>query len=172
MAEIERVREREATQVKEDTYDRSLRMMKEQLKRYFDGKVVVRKSDRPLEHTRQGRLRFYLHNLTIQDTTFKDWRVFVHEIHSHSGKHTHQGGLVIFVLEGEGYTTVDGQKVEWKKGDLILLPIKPGGVEHQHFNKTADRPARWLAMIYAPYQDTMAHYLEQKQESPEFNKKA
>jgi len=61
---------------------------------------------------------------------------------------------------------VDGEKVEWKKGDLILLPIKPGGVEHQHFNRTQDRPARWLALIYGPFQDSLAHFLEQKEELP------
>ncbi len=54
--------------------------------------------------------------------------------------------------------------MEWKKGDLILLPVKPGGVEYQHFNLDPKKPVRWLAMIYAPYQDAIAHYLEQKEE--------
>lgn len=160
MAGRERIRE-------QDTYDRSILKMREQLKRYQEGKVVVKGRERPLERTRQGWLRYYLHNFLFHDTALKDWRIFVHEIYTHSGKHTHQGGLVIFILDGEGYTVVDGEKVEWKKGDLILLPVKPGGVEHQHFNINPNKPVRWLAMIYAPYQDAIAHFLEQKEESPE-----
>ena len=147
-----------------DTYDQGIAAMREQLKRYNQGTVVVKGRERPIERTRQGWLRFYLHNMLFQDTALKDWRVFMQEIHTHSGKHVHQGGLVIFILDGKGYTVVDGEKVEWKKGDLILLPVKPGGVEHQHFNQDPNKPSRWLAMIYAPYQDAIAHYLEQKEE--------
>lgn len=151
----------------ETSYDREVSLLREQIKRFQHGKVVVKAKERPLERTRQGLLRFYLHDLMIHDTVLKDWRVFVHEIHTHSGKHTHQGGLVIFVLDGEGHTVVDGNRVEWKKGDLILLPIKPGGVEHQHFNHNPHKPARWLALIYGPFQDSLAHFLDQKEESPE-----
>ena len=61
---------------------------------------------------------------------------------------------------------VDGARQDWKKGDLILLPLKQGGVEHQHFNTDPNKPARWLALIYAPFQDSMAHFLDQKEESP------
>ena len=32
----------------------------------------------------------------------------MHEIHTHTGKHNHQGAMGLFVLEGEGYTIVDG----------------------------------------------------------------
>lgn len=152
----------------EDVYDRSVRVLREQLKRFYEGKVVVKAKERPLEITRQGWLRHYLFDLIFDDTVSKDWRVLVHEIHTYSGKHTHQGGLVIFILDGEGYTVVDGQKAEWKKGDLILLPIKPGGVEHQHFNRHPERPARFLAIIYGPYQDAMAHFMEHQEESPQY----
>ena len=166
MTEIKGFGKQNPTAPNETSYDRELRLLKEQVKRFQEGRVVVKAKDCPLERTRQGLLRFYLHNLMIHDTVLKDWRVFVHEIHTHSGKHTHQGGLVIFVLDGEGYTLVDREKVEWKKGDLILLPIKPGGVEHQHFNRDPNRPSRWLALIYAPFQDALAHFLDQKEESP------
>lgn len=169
MAGTEDARGQEVTPVKgEDIYDRTVRVSHDLLKRYYEGKVVVKAKDRPLESTRQGWLRHYLFDHVLHDTVLKDWRVLVHEIHKHSGKHTHQGGLVIFILDGEGYTIVDGEKVEWKKGDLILLPIKPGGVEHQHFDRNPDRPARFLAMIYGPFQDVMAHFMEQKEDSPHY----
>ena len=126
MAETSDVGEKGETPIKrEDIYDQTVRVSIDLLKRYYEGKVVVKAKDRPLESTRQGWLRHYLFDHVLHDTVLKDWRVLVHEIHKHSGKHTHQGGLVIFILDGEGYTIVDGERVEWKKGDLILLPIKP-----------------------------------------------
>ena len=166
MAEKDSNRERSAAQRREeDTYERVLHLHKAQIGRGDKGKVVIRGKERPVEKSRQGWLRYYLYGELFPETALKEWGVFLHEIHHHTGKHTHQGGLAIFVLDGEGYTMIDGQKVEWKKGDLILLPIKPGGVEHQHFNRDPNKPARWLAFIYWPYNEAMAHYLEHQENS-------
>jgi hypothetical protein len=33
----------------------------------------------------------------------------------------------------------------------MLLPMTPGGIEHQHFNEDPERPARWIAFIYWPF---------------------
>src|SRR5690242_9499378 len=85
----------------------------------------------------KGRLRFYIARSSDTGSALNQWLVFQHDIHTHSGKHRHQGGLAIFVLEGEGYTEVDGVRIDWEAGDLILLPIKPDGCEHQHFNRHA-----------------------------------
>lgn len=74
----------------------------------------------------------------------------------------------IYVIEGKGYTVVEGQRQDWESGDLVLLPIQPGGVEHQHFNLNGDTPSRWMAYIYKPFHDEVAHGMEQREESPEF----
>lgn len=166
MAKEEAILNQQAGPLNENVYDGSVRVDRENLKRCYEGKVVVKRNERPLQKTRQGLVRYYLHNVLIHDTALKDWRIFVHEIHTHSGKHNHQGGLPIFVLDGEGYTIVDGKRVEWKKGDLILLPIKPGGVDHQHFNRNPDKPARWLALSYRPFKEAMAQFIEQKEDAP------
>jgi gentisate 1,2-dioxygenase len=94
--------------------------------------------------------------------------MFVHEIRTHSGRHTHQGGLALFVLQGKGYTTVDGVPHEWEEGDLILLPIKPGGVEHQHFNTDPSRPSRWLALAPWNLMECMGRKVEQKATHPDW----
>ena len=151
-------------------YDRNYARTHAILNRSRTGKVLVRLEDRPEEMTRQGRIRYYL-NPTLSDTVLKDWNVFTHELRSHSGKHRHQGGLAIFVLEGKGYTVVDGRRCDWESGDLILLPIQPGGVEHQHFNLNGDQPSRWTAFIYKPFHDEVAHEMEQREDSPEFLRK-
>ena len=94
--------------------------------------------------------------------------MFVHDIRSHSGRHRHQGGLALFVLEGKGYTTVDGVRHDWEKGDLILLPIKENGVEHQHFNLDPDKPSRWLALAPLPLWDQLGWELTQVEEHPDW----
>ena len=149
-----------------NTYERAVRLLRGRVRRSMKGRIVVSKAERPLERTRQGRLRFYLHDAAIHDTALKDWRVFVHEIPERTGRHTHQGGLALFVLEGKGWTVLEGKRVDWKAGDLILLPIRPGGVEHQHFNADPKKPARWLALVYSPHMDAIAHFIEQKEDAP------
>jgi mannose-6-phosphate isomerase-like protein (cupin superfamily) len=109
------------------------------------GPIVIKPSDREYQQTRQGRIMYYLNAQAYKDTPLHDWRVFVHDIKTHSGKHRHQGGFVIYVIEGKGYSVVDGERVDWGPGDLLLLPIKPGGVEHQHFNLEEGKPCRWIA---------------------------
>jgi gentisate 1,2-dioxygenase len=73
--------------------------------------------------------------------------VWVQEIPagSRSGKQKHQGGRVHYVLEGKGYTVVDGVRHEWEKGDVVLLPIKPDGVVFQHFNADTNNRVRLVA---------------------------
>lgn len=155
----ERIRERD-TYESEYAHQRSIR------ERAYSGKILVRASERQWQQSRQGLLKYYLSRASLDDTALKDWIVFVHEIHTHSGKHTHQGGLAIYVLDGEGYTVVDGVRHDWMKGDLLLLPIKPGGCEHQHFNLSPNKPARWLALIYKPLHDEVASGMEQREEAP------
>ena len=139
MAEIERtrIREREAPQV--SSYELALRQDRETAQRQTMGRVVCRLEDCPQILTRQGRLRTYL-GLTIKDTPLQNWVVFTHEVRTASGKHRHQGGLIIYVIDGKGYSIVDGERVDWEKGDLVLLPLREKGVEHQHFNENPDQP--------------------------------
>jgi len=41
-------------------------------------------------------------------------------------------------------------------------------VEHQHFNLKGEEPSFWMAYIYKPFHDEVAHGMEQREESPEF----
>ncbi len=168
MAERERTRLRQREPLAPDGYERLVKAQLELRERALHGRIVVRASEQPWEQTRMGRLRFYVARSSDTGSALHQWLVFQHDIHTHSGKHRHQGGLGIFVLEGEGYTEVDGERIDWAAGDLILLPIKPNGVEHQHFNRHADRPCRWVAFIYMPLQDETGFYLEQQQDAPEY----
>jgi len=148
---------------------RAIRALKEDVARRDDGPIVVRRSDRELFQARQGKLLFYLCPNNHRDNALQAWRVFIQEIRTCSGKHRHAGGLTIFVLEGHGYTIVDGERWDWKKGDLVLLPMKVGGVEHQHFNLgPPEKPAVWIAMINMAIHDYLASDLEQIENSPDY----
>lgn len=169
MAEKDRVRERERPPISDNCYERNMRQRKEYIERNATGPIVVKRSQRPMFQARQGKLLYYLCPNNYPETPLQDWRVFIQEIRTCSGKHRHAGGLVIFVLEGHGYTVVDGERWDWKKGDLVLLPMKVGGVEHQHFNLgPPEKPAIWMAVINLPIHDYLASDLEQIENSPDF----
>lgn len=165
--------ERELTRTKEaeaigfDIYDAGFQHDARLRQRAVEGKVVIRYADRPWQQGRQGRIKFYLH-VMLDDTAVTPWRLFVHDIRTHSGKHRHQGGLAIYVIEGKGWTVVDGVRHDWEAGDLILLPVKPRGCEHQHFNGEPGKPCKWLALIFSPYKDSLGSEMEQKEVSPDF----
>jgi len=147
----------------------AIRGLKEVVARSNDGSIVVRRADRDLFQARQGKLLFYLCPNNHRDTALLEWRVFIQEIRTCSGKHKHAGGLTIFVLDGVGYTMIDGARLDWKKGDLVLLPMKVGGVEHQHFNLgPPNKPAVWIAIINMAIHDYLASDLEQIENSPDY----
>jgi gentisate 1,2-dioxygenase len=105
--------------------------------------VVVKGKNLPLENNRMGLCRWYLHP-HIKNSPHRALVLWMLEIPagSHSGKQKTQGGRVHYVMEGRGYTEVDGIRYDWKQGDMILLPIKAYGTTHQHFNLDKKKPAK------------------------------
>jgi quercetin dioxygenase-like cupin family protein len=168
MAEMERTRTRERERPDLNPYELALQQDREFSERQMMGRIVVKLADCPQQLSRQGHLRFYL-NRTTKDTALLDWTVFTHEVRTHSGKHRHQGGLVIYVIDGKGYSVVDGERIDWAMGDLLLLPLKPDGVEHQHFNTdVGGKPALWMAFIHMPTREYVASEMTQTEASPDF----
>lgn len=145
-------------------YEDSMQFYREEAEHFKKGRRVIKGKAIPWQQDRQGIRRTYTHRL-IKDLAMDTMTMFTHEIRTHSGRHVHQGGLAIFVLEGKGYSVVDGVRHDWQAGDLIMLPIKGGGVEHQHFNLDK-APSRWLALIPHPLQHFVGQMLEQKEDSP------
>ena len=167
MAERERTKVREKGAPALSNYELAIQRGRENAERNMTGRIVCRFDECEQVVTRQGRLRTYL-GLTIKDTPLQNWIVFTHEIRTLSGKHRHQGGLVIYVIDGRGYSVVDGERVNWEKGDLVLLPLREKGVEHQHFNADPDKPAVWIAFINKNMQDYVASEITQTEVSPEY----
>ncbi len=148
------------------TYEIHYKARTDFIQRQNTGKLLIKANERDWEVGRQGKTKWFLYPNVWPEHALQDWAVFQQDIVKHSGKHRHQGSLIIFVLEGRGYTVVDGMRRDWKKGDLILLPLKQGGVEHQHFNLDPGQPCKWLAMIYIPMYDQVASFTQQIELSP------
>jgi hypothetical protein len=107
---------------------------------------VVRGSKLPLEHNKHGLMRWFLHP-QITDTVLTTFLFYEQEIPpgSRSGRLKFQGGQVMFILEGRGYTVIDGVKYAWEAGDTVNLPLKRDGIVVQHFNDDPNKRVRFLA---------------------------
>lgn len=127
------------------------------------GQVVIKGSQLPWQTSRQGRSKYYLH-IEARGVALQDWMVFRKEVMTESGAHIHQGGLVIYVLRGHGYSIFDGARLDWKQGDLLVLPVKPGGVEHQHFNLDPAGSSEWIAFVFLPFLHATGSVLTQVKE--------
>ncbi|MEE9383947.1 MAG: iron-containing redox enzyme family protein [Nannocystaceae bacterium] len=63
-----------------------------------------------------------------------------------TSKHRHAYESLIYVIEGEGFSTIEGQKVLWKAGDALYVPVWNW---HQHFC-TGDARARYITGTNLP----------------------
>jgi mannose-6-phosphate isomerase-like protein (cupin superfamily) len=62
--------------------------------------------------------------------------IFEEAPHSGSHKHTHTEAM-LYVLEGRGYSIVDGERFDWEAGDAVHVP--PRMTAHEHFNDSDAR---------------------------------
>lgn len=106
---------------------------------------LVRREDLPLEKNEQGLMRWYMHP-SIKDIVLHTLIFFEQEIPpgSRSGRLKFQGGQVIYVVEGRGYTILDGVKHAWEAGDVLNIPLRKQGVVMQHFNADHNAIARFV----------------------------
>lgn len=116
----------------------------------------------------QGLIGWYLQPEGFANTCLQDWWVFIHDIRGVSGRHRHQGGLVLFIIEGRGYSTMNGVRYDWEEGDMIIMPLLPEGVEHQHFNLREDGSSKWMAFIHLPTWNEQGSEMVQSALDPEF----
>lgn len=164
-----REREREAEPSDERLYrPKYLDWTAAEIERSVIGRIVVRDRERPWDVSAQAKAKRYLspHEPDLQDTALQDWEVFRQTIPERSGKHRHQGGLIIFVLAGRGHSVIDGVRCDWEAGDAMLLPMTPKGVEHQHFNDDPERPSEWIALVYWPLFKSAGSETQQIETSP------
>ena len=137
---------------------------------------VVRLSELPLESNQQGLMRWYLHP-SITDTILSTLAIYRQEIPpgSRSGRLKFQGGQILFIVDGRGYTMLDGVKHAWEAGDVVSLPCKRDGIVVQHFNDDPTKPAAFLAVepnLFAATGVDRGCGLHQLEQSPDYQRPA
>ena len=128
-------------------WDELVKMRDEQRVQMKGALQVVRGDELPQEINPQGLMRWYLHP-AIKDTVLQTLMFFELEIPpgSRTGRLRFQGGQVIVILEGSGYTMLDGVKHSWSKNDVLNLPIRGPGIVVQHFNTDPNSSVKFIAV--------------------------
>ena len=75
-----------------------------------------------------------------------------------------EGDKFIGVYPGEGYSIIEDQRYDWKKGDTLVIPVFAW---HQHFN-TGKEPARFLVHHNRPYMENMGFLVAEHGEDADF----
>lgn len=155
-----------------DLWGELFELRDEQRARAKDSVWLVRGDDLPWQNNAQGIMRWYMHP-HLKSPCISTLNIFVQEIPpgSRSGRMQYPGNMVMFIMAGEGYTTVDGHKHYWAKGDVVQIPVKPNGVVFQHFNSSDEQPCRFICAepntVHSAGLDRHGSF-EQMEKSPDF----
>ena len=127
-------------------YKELIQLRDKERKRVARSNVSVKGQELPWEKNPQGLMKWYMHP-NIDQTAHKFLIFYAQKIPpaGRSGKQKCQGNVVFVVVEGRGYSLLDGIRYDWKEGDLFQLPIKLEGVVFQHFNASENKPALLIA---------------------------
>jgi gentisate 1,2-dioxygenase len=117
-----------------------------QRERQGKGAWLIKGRDLPWENNRQGKMKWFLHP-ALDNTAIRSMIVFEQEIPpgGRSGAQKTPGGSVLYILEGKGYTLLDGVRHDWQAEDLVNIPIRREGVVVQHVNTNPRRPVRFVS---------------------------
>lgn len=72
--------------------------------------------------------------------------------------HRHTASAIYHVVEGEGYSIVDGQRLNWERKDVFCIP---GWTFHEHGNASATEPAILFSYTEAPVLRALQLYREE-----------
>ena len=77
-----------------------------------------------------------------------------------TSNHRHAYESLIYVLEGEGYSIIEGARVEWREGDALYVPP---WAWHQHV-AAATGPARYLTGTNLPLLQSLGQTVLREEE--------
>ncbi|HLG72981.1 MAG TPA: hypothetical protein VK009_21385 [Chloroflexota bacterium] len=116
-----------------------------QRQQFKNGTWLIKGKDIPWEHNRQGTMKWFMHP-ALTDTCIRSMLFYeqIIEPGSKSGLQLTPGGQCIFILEGRGYTLLDGQRFDWQAEDIVQIPLRRDGVKVQHVNTDLRRRVRFV----------------------------
>jgi gentisate 1,2-dioxygenase len=106
---------------------------------------LIKARDVPLEHNRQGQMRWFLHP-ALEHIALRSMLFVQQEIPpgGRTGVQRVPGGSVLYIIAGRGHTVLDGERHDWVAEDVVNLPIRIGGIVIQHVNDDPDAPAVFI----------------------------
>ena len=146
-------------------------------------KKVIHPEEMPWEMARQGLLKHLVNEAMNTRMETVDAYMQIVPPASRSGKHRHLAEECLYVLEGQGYdlhqdcdveitdsyrwvASDEVKRYEWEAGDVIYIP--PNTI-HQHFNASADKPARLISIVNRIFKACGLNDLEQIEDAPEYD---
>jgi gentisate 1,2-dioxygenase len=75
----------------------------------------------------------------------------------HTEPHRHTPSTVYHVIEGQGATIVDGERLSWDEKDIFSVP---GWARHEHINESATQPAYLFSFTDEPVHRKLRLYRE------------
>jgi quercetin dioxygenase-like cupin family protein len=146
-------------------------------------KKIIRPHEMPWEMARQGLLKHLVNEGMNTRMETVDAYMQIVPPGSKSGRHRHLAEECLYVLEGRGYDLHQDcdveitdtyhwkpqdevKRFEWEAGDVIYVP--PNTI-HQHFNASADKPARLISVINRIFKASGLNDLEQLEDAPEYD---
>ncbi len=167
--------DRKAKLAEVNHWDELLKLRDRQREQMRNGIQVIKEADLPLEVSRHGLMRWYLHP-SIKDTCLTVLMFYQQEIPpgSRSGRLKFQGGQVMMITDGQGYTVIDGVKHSWKAGDVLNLPLRADGIIVQHFNTDPNNVAKFVATEPNWFEGVSVDRgcgFEQLEDAPEYSSK-
>ena len=136
---------------RETTYDEYLQLYWEENQWRQTCPHVVKVKDLPWENTRRGRIKYIVHPKI--STGLRTLDCFMQELPpgGWSGKIRQVSEEVLFIVDGQGYSVIDGVRWDWGKNDVVCIPHL---TSQQHFNRDPRRPALFISV-----KTRLAHYI-------------
>jgi gentisate 1,2-dioxygenase len=106
---------------------------------------LIKGKDLNWEHNRQGKMKWYLHP-ALEDACIRSMLFFEQEIPpgGRTGAQKTPGGAVMYIMQGHGFTLLDGVRHDWEAEDVVNIPIRTDGVVVQHVNLDPNEPVVFL----------------------------
>ena len=81
--------------------------------------------------------------------------------------HRHNYETLIYIVEGRGYSLIEGKKLEWESGDSIYIPVWNW---HQHVNSDQKNQAKYIACENTPLLQNLGGIaLREERQEPNVN---
>lgn len=135
-------------------YEDTQKRLQEIKKKRTGGRLILRSEEIDLEVQEKRNNRGALLASPFIGSPLASISMHMSEIEpgSKTNCHRHLNEAIIHILSGQGYSIIDGQRIDWKAGDTICVPVNAW---HQHFNASEVEPARYIACTNGPLMESL-----------------